>query len=45
MIARNTLTGSLPDMSRVPTIDQVGIEERVERLKSAASRRNRRCMR
>src|SRR5215475_6471557 len=33
MIARNTLTGTLPDISRIPPIDQVGIEERVDRLK------------
>ena len=26
-------TAGLPDMSRIPTIDQVGIEERVDRLK------------
>src|SRR3954453_4494765 len=33
MIARNVLPGSLPDLSHTPTIDQVGIEERVDRLK------------
>src|SRR5437762_4371982 len=33
MIARNTLPGTLPDLSHTPTIDQVGIEERVDRLK------------
>src|SRR5438105_3600132 len=33
MIARNTFTSALPDLSRIPTIDQVGIEERVDRLK------------
>src|ERR1700759_5329518 len=33
MIARNTLSSTLPDMSHVPTIDQIGIEERVDRLK------------
>src|SRR6476660_5221958 len=39
MIARDTLTGSLPDMSRIPTIDQVGIEERVDRLKKRSIKR------
>jgi deoxyribose-phosphate aldolase len=33
MIARNTATNGLPDLSRIPPIDQVGIEERVDRLK------------
>src|SRR5215216_4411006 len=33
MIARNTTASmTLPDLSRTPTIDQVGVEERVERL-------------
>src|SRR5919205_2128774 len=36
MIARNTSVASssfaLPDFSRTPSVDQVGIEERVERL-------------
>src|SRR5438045_1626128 len=32
MIARNVAIG-LPDMSHIPTIDQVGIEERVDRLR------------
>src|SRR3954463_8951482 len=33
MIARNVLPGTLPDLSHTPAIDQVGIEERVDRLK------------
>src|SRR6516164_2923633 len=33
MIARNTLAGSMPDISRIPPIDQVGIDERVDRFK------------
>src|SRR2546423_15308559 len=33
MIARNMVTNGLPDLSHTPTIDQVGIEERVDRLK------------
>src|SRR3954451_23559678 len=32
MIAKNTIDTFLPDLSRSPAIDQVGIEERVERL-------------
>src|SRR3954469_18963920 len=32
MIAKNTIDTFLPDLSRTPAIDQVGIEERVERL-------------
>jgi deoxyribose-phosphate aldolase len=32
MIASNTQPLSMPDLSRSPTIDQVGVEERVERL-------------
>jgi deoxyribose-phosphate aldolase len=33
MIAPNTGTGlSMPDLSRSPTIDQVGVEERIDRL-------------
>ncbi|MEA2709501.1 MAG: deoxyribose-phosphate aldolase [Phycisphaerales bacterium] len=32
MIATNTTSLSLPDLSRSPTIDQVGVEERIERL-------------
>ena len=32
MIASNTQPLSIPDLSRSPTIDQVGVEERVERL-------------
>src|SRR5215217_5151455 len=32
MIASSTKPLSVPDLSRSPTIDQVGIEERVERL-------------
>jgi deoxyribose-phosphate aldolase len=32
MIASNTSPLSMPDLSRSPTIDQVGVEERVERL-------------
>src|SRR5215207_4452276 len=33
MLTANTLPGVLPDMSRIPTIDQIGVEERVDRLK------------
>src|SRR3954463_8215511 len=34
MIASNqSLSSGLPDLSRTPAIDQVGIEERIERLK------------
>src|SRR3954470_23944568 len=32
MIAKNTIDTFLPDLSRSPSVDQVGIEERVERL-------------
>src|SRR5215217_9561246 len=32
MIASSTKPLSVPDLSRSPTIDQVGVEERVERL-------------
>src|SRR3982751_1271560 len=32
MIASNTFSNSVPDLSRTPTIDQVGVEERVERF-------------
>src|SRR6187551_2853230 len=32
MIAANTSARGIPDLSRSPRIDQVGIEERVERL-------------
>ena len=32
MLARDTASVSLPDLSRSPRVDQVGIEERVERL-------------
>src|SRR5881392_492938 len=32
MIASSTQPLSMPDLSRSPTIDQVGVEERVERL-------------
>src|SRR5580765_8136434 len=33
MIAPNTSSGlTMPDLSRSPTIDQVGVQERVERL-------------
>src|SRR3954462_6313542 len=32
MIASNTFLKSVPDLSRSPTIDQVGVEERVERF-------------
>src|SRR5437763_15677227 len=33
MIASNTFSTVVPDLSRTPTIDQVGVEERVDRLK------------
>src|SRR3954447_5405327 len=33
MIAQNSPPRTMPDLSRTPTIDQVGIEERVDRLK------------
>src|SRR3954451_11444517 len=32
MIAKNTIDTFLPDLSRSPSVDQVGIQERVERL-------------
>src|SRR5256714_9683176 len=32
MIATNTVMAAFPDLSRSPTIDQVGVEERVERF-------------
>src|SRR6478672_1113449 len=32
MIAANARAGGVPDLSRSPRVDQVGIEERVERL-------------
>src|SRR6059058_640473 len=32
MIAPNSAFSSMPDLSRTPTVDQVGIEERVDRL-------------
>src|SRR3954447_499924 len=33
MIAQNSPPRTMPDLSRTPAIDQVGIEERVDRLK------------
>jgi deoxyribose-phosphate aldolase len=33
MIAHTNISSGLPDLSRTPAIDQVGIEERVDRLK------------
>src|SRR5215204_1469553 len=40
MIARNTPPSGLPDLSRTPTIDQVGIEERVDRLKKRSIKKD-----
>ena len=42
MIAKNTSTASstLPDFSRSPTIDQVGIEERVARLQKRSIKKD-----
>src|SRR5438552_4150338 len=39
MIARNVVNG-LPDMSHIPTIDQVGIEERIDRLKKRSIKKD-----
>src|SRR3954471_10059909 len=41
MIAPNTReTMPLPDLSRSPTIDQVGVEERVERLQKRSIKKS-----
>jgi deoxyribose-phosphate aldolase len=40
MIAPNTPAMSMPDLSRSPTIDQVGVEERVERLQKRSIKKD-----
>src|ERR671912_2864364 len=44
MIASNTSLNSLPDLSRSPTVDQVGIEERIERLTKRSIKKTSKLM-
>src|SRR5687768_11499021 len=44
MIASNTQPLSIPDLSRSPTIDQVGVEERVARLQKRSIKKESKVM-